>query len=159
MFHAKLVGMSRKTLKNQNGFTLIEIMICVAILGILVAVAVPQYQRFTSTARRSEGYAFLRMIYTAEAVYYAAQDTYTLDPVRLWLDGNENLFQSLPKNYLFYTPTFLSDDKNRGFGVGIWGNIDTDPSMDLLALVVGTPNNYFTGYDNGIHILEDDVQN
>lgn len=46
-------------MKKQQGFTLIELMIVVAIIGILAAVALPAYQDYTARAQVSEGMALL----------------------------------------------------------------------------------------------------
>lgn len=44
-------------MKKQSGFTLIELMIVIAILGILLAIAIPAYQDYTVRSRVSEGLA------------------------------------------------------------------------------------------------------
>jgi prepilin-type N-terminal cleavage/methylation domain-containing protein len=43
------------TMRKQTGFTLIELMIVIAILGILLAIAIPAYQDYSNRARASEG--------------------------------------------------------------------------------------------------------
>ncbi len=56
--------------KVQQGFTLIELMIVVAIIGILAAVAIPAYQDYTAKAQASEGFTVLGGLKTpiAEAI-------------------------------------------------------------------------------------------
>ncbi len=57
-----------KKLQVQQGFTLIELMIVVAIIGILAAIAIPQYQDYTAKAKISEAGTVISPIKTAVAV-------------------------------------------------------------------------------------------
>ena len=57
--------------KIQHGFTLIELMIVVAIIGILAAIAIPAYQNYTIRAQVTEGLTLADGWKTAIAEYYA----------------------------------------------------------------------------------------
>lgn len=57
--------------KTQKGFTLIELMITVAIVGILAAVALPAYQNYTIRAQAAEAISLAGGLQTAIAEYYA----------------------------------------------------------------------------------------
>jgi type IV pilus assembly protein PilA len=62
--------------KRRGGFTLIELMIVVAIIGILAAIAIPNFLRFQLKAKTSEGKTNLAAIRTAEESYFAEFGTY-----------------------------------------------------------------------------------
>ena len=53
-------------LRSKKGFTLIELMIVVAIIGILAAIAIPNFLRFQAKSKQSEAKGNLGGIYTAE---------------------------------------------------------------------------------------------
>lgn len=65
--------MNRIHSARQQGFTLIELMIVIAIVGILAAIALPAYQDYTVRARMSEPMARLAEAKTTIAEYYASQ--------------------------------------------------------------------------------------
>ena len=58
--------------KTQQGFTLIELMIVIAIVGILAAIALPAYQDYITRSKLSEATAALAEAKTTVAEYYAA---------------------------------------------------------------------------------------
>jgi prepilin-type N-terminal cleavage/methylation domain-containing protein len=63
-----------KALRSNKGFTLIELMIVVAIIGILAAIAIPQYIKYVKRSRTAEALDHVKMIYSAEADWYANPD-------------------------------------------------------------------------------------
>ena len=69
----------------QKGFTLIELMIVVAIIGILAAVAIPAYQDYTIRAQASEGPALTSGLKTSIAEFYSDRGAWPADNAALGL--------------------------------------------------------------------------
>ena len=70
--------------RMQKGFTLIELMIVVAIIGILAAVAIPQYQDYTVKAKLSKSAGYVAPIKTALAVFNQEQGSFNITTDNNW---------------------------------------------------------------------------
>src|SRR3990167_10315477 len=65
-------------IKGNQGFTLIELMIVVAIIGILAAIAIPNFMTYQAKARQSEAKVGLGGIFTSATAYFAENSTFTV---------------------------------------------------------------------------------
>lgn len=79
---------------NQRGFTLVELMTVVAIIGILASVGVPQYRKIQRKAKRTEASLALGVIASAEAAFFAEYVGYGSN-----MGGIGAELESAPKNY------------------------------------------------------------
>ena len=68
--------MLRKINKRDEGFTLIELMIVIAIIGILAAIAIPQFSAYRVRSYNSAAQADLRNAATAQEAYYVDESAY-----------------------------------------------------------------------------------
>jgi prepilin-type N-terminal cleavage/methylation domain-containing protein len=79
--------------KNKKGFTLIELVVVIAILGILAAILVPVISGFIETANQSSDNANARLVYQAAAMWYAttnptaASTTLAFSDIQTYIGG------------------------------------------------------------------------
>ena len=76
---------------NQKGFTLIELMIVVAIIGILAAIAIPAYQDYTVRAQVTEGLNLAAAAKTAVAESFASNQTWPATNAAAGMDVAANI--------------------------------------------------------------------
>lgn len=62
---------------RKSGFTLVELMIVVAIIGLLSAVAIPNFLKFQARTKQSEPKANLKALFVAQRTYFMERDAYT----------------------------------------------------------------------------------
>jgi len=100
-------------LKGKKGFTLIELMIVVAIIGILAAIAIPNFLRFQAKSKQSEAKTNLGGIFTAQTSYMAENNNFGTFTQIAWAPVGQK------QVYTYFSGT-----------AGAQGNIDSDPTLD-----------------------------
>ncbi len=68
--------MESTTMKNEKGFTLIELLVVIAIIGILAAIAIPQFAEYRKRGFDSRAKSDLRNVATAEEAYFVDNEQY-----------------------------------------------------------------------------------
>ena len=108
--------------KNNKGFTLVELMVVVAILGVLVAIAIPVYSNVTASAKTAADKANVRTINGAIEVYRAANGSITA------LEGSVNSSHHL-----------VADGYLKEAPADPWGGTRTYTIASGSATELGTP--------------------
>jgi type IV pilus assembly protein PilA len=101
-------------LKGKKGFTLIELMIVVAIIGILAAIAIPNFLKFQAKSKQSEAKSNLGAIYTGQIAYLGETNSYG-DFVGInWSPSGNPRYHYTLGSYVWAN----SDNTNRGANQG-----------------------------------------
>jgi type IV pilus assembly protein PilA len=139
-------------LRSKKGFTLIELMIVVAIIGILAAIAIPNFLRFQAKSKQSEAKTNLGGIFTAETSWFAENNVFADLGVISWapvgssvrykytLGGATTLGLAavtiVAADWAGADPGITNDVPNAiyAFTAGAQGNIDTDNRNDAWTM-------------------------
>ncbi len=131
--------------RNKKGFTLIELMIVVAIIGILAALAIPNFLRYQAKSKQSEAKTNLSGIYTSELSYFGEAGIYgtfsvigfqiagTARQLYTYRDGNATLTGMTTPNTQG-TPAAAGAGTSLGFTSTAAGNIDSDTTPDQWSI-------------------------
>ncbi len=122
-----------RNIRKSEGFTLIELMIVVAIIGILAAIAIPNFLKFQCKSKQSEAKTNLSGIFTAEKAFFGEYNTYGTDLISVnWQPDGSPL-------YIYgFTQTYPSGSV-AGISVYNGANNSTEDSS-----VLGSPARYNT---------------
>jgi prepilin-type N-terminal cleavage/methylation domain-containing protein len=131
--------MLRQQALRRTGFTLLELMVVVAIIGILSVVGLSIFKKQSMRANRSEAIQSLDAIHTAQAIYYTMHQQYgdTFDEIGFALDGARVLDpNTIEGPYYTYTMRALPfDGQPRGNFQAI-ATGDLDPGDDILDILM-----------------------
>src|SRR5512140_181980 len=122
-------------LRSKKGFTLIELMIVVAIIGILAAIAIPNFLKFQAKSKQSEAKSNLGAIFTGEMAYFGEANTYGDFPAINWSPSG--------------TPRYhyqLGAYNAAGDNVNVGATTTTSPSL----VQASWAGNFNSATDNGV---------
>ena len=118
--------------KKEKGFTLIELMIVVVIIGLLAAMAIPRFMRVTTKSKQSEAKLVLKQIYTNERAYRQAGIAYFL-PAAAASAANPFAFRDIIIEIgvnALYTYS-IAGDANAFTATATSSVLDDDPAPDV----------------------------
>ena len=116
--------------RNDEGFTLIELMVVVMIITILASFAIPLFLRYRAQSMQSEARVLLSGVYTSEIAYYGEFSEFSVDPEVLTFDPimDTKFYQK------WYINTYTDLSASEHFIVTCSANIDPDVFRDRWIL-------------------------
>ena len=102
-----------REIKNEDGFSLVELMVVVAIIGVLAGLAVPRFRTFQAKARQVEAVTALKTMYTLQESYYGENEVYA----NMALTGRNGAVVACPSNAIGFRLTPCNDKLRYGIRV------------------------------------------
>jgi prepilin-type N-terminal cleavage/methylation domain-containing protein len=124
--------MLSKIHNSKRGFTLIELMIVVVIIGILAALAIPRFMRATTKAKQSEAKQILKQVYVMEHAYRQEYNTYACDGEEASAGENFATIGVEIMNSARYTYVIAADSNT--FTATATANLDDDGTIDTWTI-------------------------
>ena len=123
---------------REAGFTIIELMIVVAIIGILASIAIPKYQDYVAKTKMAEAGEILSAVYTNQILYQSEYGTYGNSEavIGLTMDGRR-----------YYSVVAFSNVTSNTYTADISANLDDDVTLDKWQMTEADPD--------GVHICND----
>ena len=123
--------------KSLPGFTLIELMLVVSILGVLASMAVTGYDISTARAKRTEAYILLDGVYTAQQVYFADHGRFasSFDQLGFDLKGGTRVSPTELKGRRYHL-SLSQPEGDKTYYCSATGNVDSDPWPDVIVTQV-----------------------
>ncbi|NOK13799.1 prepilin-type N-terminal cleavage/methylation domain-containing protein [Corallococcus exercitus] len=124
--------------RKKGGFTLIELMIVVAIIGILAAIAIPNFIRFQAKSKQSEAKTNLKSIFTAEKSFFGEKDRFVENFIAVGFDPEPgNRYNYNVGQTACATPT--PADQTSRKAASVLGCIPQDSTKFPTAVTGGAP--------------------
>jgi type IV pilus assembly protein PilA len=125
----------------RKGFTLIELMIVVAIIGILSAIAIPNFMKFQCRAKQSEAKTLLSGVFTAEIAYFGTFDKFNSNKATIGFSC-----ASPPRYYT--SPTIVIFSAGASFSATSGGDPNGDSTRETWGVTTGgRPPHLYTAND------------
>lgn len=120
-----------KRVHNRKGFTLIELMIVVVIIGILAALAIPRFMQATTKSKQSEAKGILKQIYTMQRAFRQENGRYGDNGVSFGVVSGQGTFPEIGVEIgrnAKYEYSIVAQVDN--FTATAQANLDDDPTID-----------------------------
>ena len=132
----------RATERKQAGFSLVELMVVVAIIGLISSIALPNLQTYARRSRRSEAFLNLSGIYKAQKLHHTETGAYgsTFEDIGFEIAGatliDPNTLQS--QYYTYTIEAFaVGPAQNANYSAVATGDLDPSDSMLDIIMIEG----------------------